>query len=417
MGVQTRRRSLLLLEDDPHLAPMVAELLADHYDVTVVGDGQRALQLAGDGQFDVLVLDRRVPSVDGVEVVRRLRALHVRTPALLLTAQAAASEMLDGFDAGADDYLAKPYEFDELLARLQALIRNHADRADATEVVDRSLPRAGRLGGSASQDLIRNSPDHAQVPPTSRLLSVTSSTAVRVAQVSAMFWAIKGLSTALGESTSDYLVFAVNPVLAVLGTFVLFVVVLAIQLTRGRYTPWAYWSAVVMVGIFGTMAADVVHVVLHVPYLISSLCYGLALAAVFWTWWRVEGTLSVHAVTTSRRELFYWAAVAATFATGTAVGDLSAITWHLGYAGSIVAFAVAICVPAAGYRWWRWDAVTSFWIAYVLTRPLGASVADWTGKPATVGGLGIGDGPTSLAFVVLIIGMVTLLSRRATPAA
>ena len=90
MGIQTRRRSLLLLEDDPHLAPMVAELLADHYDVTVVGDGQRALQLAGDGQFDVLVLDRRVPSVDGVEVVRRLRAVHVRTPALLLTAQTTA---------------------------------------------------------------------------------------------------------------------------------------------------------------------------------------------------------------------------------------------------------------------------------------------------------------------------------------
>lgn len=124
-----------------------------------------------------------------------------------------------------------------------------------------------------------------------------------------------------------------------------------------------------MVGVFGTMAADVVHVVLHVPYVVSSLGYGLGLALVFGTWRRLEGSLAVHDVTTLRREVLYWAAVAATFATGTAVGDLSAITWHLGYGGSIVAFAVAICVPAVGYRWWRWDATLAFWAAYVITRP------------------------------------------------
>lgn len=238
-----------------------------------------------------------------------------------------------------------------------------------------------------------------------------SSAPLRVAEVSAAFWVIKGLSTALGESTSDFLVFAVNPVLAVLGTFVVFVVALAVQVSRGRYTPWAYWTAVVMVGVFGTMAADVVHVVLHVPYLLSSLGYGLGLAVVFVTWRRVEGTLAVHQVTRLRRELFYWAAVAATFATGTAVGDLSAITWHLGYGGSIVAFAVAIAVPAVGYRWWCWDATLSFWIAYVLTRPLGASVADWTGKPTSVGGLGFGDAAMSLLFAVAIVVLVVRLSR------
>ena len=241
---------------------------------------------------------------------------------------------------------------------------------------------------------------------TLRLVPSRSSTAVRVAEVTATFWVIKGLSTALGESTSDYLVFAVNPVVAVLGTFVVFVIALGLQLGRGRYHPWTYWFAVVMVGIFGTMAADVVHVLLAVPYVDTSIGYALILAAVFWTWWRVEGTLSVHAVTTRRRELFYWAAVAATFATGTAVGDLSAITWHAGYAGSVAVFALAICVPAAGHRWWHWGPIASFWVAYVLTRPLGASVADWTGKPASVGGLNLGDGLMSLTFAAAIVVLV-----------
>ena len=249
-----------------------------------------------------------------------------------------------------------------------------------------------------------------------RIPTSWSSTAVRVAGISATFWVVKGLSTALGESASDYLVVAINPVAAVLAGFVAFVAALAVQLTRGRYTPWAYWLAVVMVGILGTMAADVVHVVLGVPYLASSIAYAAVLAGVFWAWRRVEGTLSVHAVTTWRRELFYWAAVAATFATGTAVGDMTARTLHLGYAGSIVLFAVAICVPAIGYRWWGWNPVASFWIAYVLTRPLGASVADWTGKGAAVGGLGWGDGTMSLAFAVIIAVLVARLSRRALPA-
>ncbi|MCV2395698.1 hypothetical protein OEB99_15390 [Actinotalea sp. M2MS4P-6] len=239
---------------------------------------------------------------------------------------------------------------------------------------------------------------------------------MRVAEISTAFWVIKGLSTALGESASDYLVLAINPVVAVLAGFVAFAAALAVQLARGRYTPWAYWLAVVMVGIFGTMAADVVHVVLGVPYLVSSLGYGAVLAGVFWLWWRVEETLSVHAVTTWRRELFYWAAVAATFATGTAVGDLTAVTLHLGYAGSVLLFAAAICVPAIGYRWWHWNPVAAFWTAYVLTRPLGASVADWTGKSTEVGGLGWGDGRMALAFALLIAVLVARLSWRASPA-
>jgi uncharacterized membrane-anchored protein len=207
-------------------------------------------------------------------------------------------------------------------------------------------------------------------------------------------------------------VFAINPVIAVLLGFAGFVVALTAQLSRGRYRPWAYWLAVVMVGVFGTMAADVVHVALGIPYLVSSVGYAVVLAVVFLTWWRTEGTVSMHGITTWRRELFYWAAVAATFATGTAVGDLTAITLHLGYAGSIVLFVAAIYIPAAGYRWLRWNPTGSFWVAYVLTRPLGASIADWTGKATRVGGLGWGDGPMSLAFALVIVVPVTRLQRQ-----
>ncbi len=126
MSTPTRRLSLLLLEDDPRLGPVVAELLGDTYDVTLVADGGQALDLAVDGTFDVLVLDRRVPTLDGVEVVRRLRALHRVTPVLLLTALGTTADTVEGLDAGADDYLVKPFQFDELLARLRALTRNHA---------------------------------------------------------------------------------------------------------------------------------------------------------------------------------------------------------------------------------------------------------------------------------------------------
>lgn len=244
----------------------------------------------------------------------------------------------------------------------------------------------------------------------SHLAPSTVRGALRVPQITVVFWLIKGLSTALGESTSDFLVRVLGPVPAVALGFVAFAVALAVQLTRGRYRPVAYWSAVVMVGIFGTMAADVLHVGLHVPYAATSVLYALVLAAVFVTWWRTEGTLSIHAVDTTRRELFYWAAVVATFAMGTALGDLTATTLHLGYGGSVVLFAVVVLVPAAGFRFWHWNAILAFWCAYVLTRPLGASVADWLGKPTSVGGVGLGDGAVALVLALLIIGFVVYLA-------
>jgi uncharacterized membrane-anchored protein len=238
-----------------------------------------------------------------------------------------------------------------------------------------------------------------------------SSTAVlRVPQITAWFWVIKAMSTALGESTSDYLVHAIAPAAAVGLGFVGFVAALVVQLTRHRYVAWAYWLAVVMVGVFGTMAADVLHVGLHVPYAASSLFYVIVLACVFAFWQRIEHTLSIHRVDTPRREVFYWAAVVATFAAGTAVGDLSAVTLHLGYIGSGVLFAAMLLVPAVGYARFQLNAIVAFWVAYVLTRPLGASIADLFGKPRSVGGIGIGSGVVSVALAVAIAAAVGLLT-------
>jgi uncharacterized membrane-anchored protein len=233
---------------------------------------------------------------------------------------------------------------------------------------------------------------------------------LRVPEITAYFWIIKGLSTALGESTSDFLVRLLDPIPAVGLGFVAFVGALWLQFSMRRYVAGAYWFAVVMVGVFGTMAADVLHVGFGVPYVVSTIFYAIALTAVFLTWQRVERTLSIHSVDTARREAFYWAAVVATFALGTAAGDLTAITVNLGYFGSVLLFAAVILLPCAGYRWWGWNSIFAFWFAYVITRPLGASVADWLGKPVSVGGRGVGDGVVSLVLVLLIIALVGYLA-------
>ena len=246
------------------------------------------------------------------------------------------------------------------------------------------------------------------------LTRITTSGARRVPEIGVLFWVIKALSTAMGEATSDYLVHRLGSVPAVGLGFVGFVAALVFQFSRRRYTAVAYWLAVVGVGVFGTMAADVLHVGFGVAYAVSSTLYAVVLAAVFVTWDRTERTLSIHTVNTDRREAFYWAAVVATFAMGTAVGDLTATTLHLGYGASILLFAGVIAVPAVGFRWLRWNAILSFWFAYVVTRPLGASFADWVGKPKRISGLGVGDGVVSLVLTAVIAVLVAYLavSRR-----
>lgn len=179
---------------------------------------------------------------------------------------------------------------------------------------------------------------------------------------------------------------------------------------RRRYYPWTYWFAVVMVGVFGVMAADVLHVGFGVPYLESSALYAAALTAVFVIWLHTERTLSIHSIDTARCEGFYWAAVWATFAIGTAVGDLSAVTRHLGYFGSMLLYAVLITVPAVGYRWWGWNPILAFWLAYVLTGRW-ARIAGRLARPTRqCPCLGVGDGAVSAVLAVLIAAAVAYLA-------
>jgi uncharacterized membrane-anchored protein len=154
----------------------------------------------------------------------------------------------------------------------------------------------------------------------------------------------------------------------------------------------------------------VLHVGFHVSYIASSLLYATVLAAVFIFWQRTEKTLSIHTIDTVRREIFYWAAVVATFAMGTAIGDLTATTLHLGFGLSMLLFAGIILIPAAGYRWLGWNSIFTFWFAYVVTRPLGASFADWVGKPVNLSGLGWGSGRITLILAAAIACLVAFLS-------
>lgn len=240
-----------------------------------------------------------------------------------------------------------------------------------------------------------NDPARSASPPV-------RSPVLKVPEVTLLFWVIKLLSTAMGESTSDFLVFRINPYVAVVFGCLGLLVALTLQFAARRFVPWIYWLAVVMVAVFGTMAADVAHVVLGIPYAVSSAVFAAALAVVFIVWYASEGTLSIHTVYRGRREVFYWATVMATFALGTAAGDMTASTFQMGYFPSIVLFAVLFAIPAIGYRWFGLNPIVAFWFAYVITRPLGASCADWVGKPY-LGGLGLGDGPVSIVLTVLIV--------------
>jgi uncharacterized membrane-anchored protein len=220
----------------------------------------------------------------------------------------------------------------------------------------------------------------------------------------------------MGEATSDFFVHRFAPEVAVLGGGVVFAVVLYWQLRCPRYLVAYYWAAVAMVSVFGTMCADVVHVGFGVPYLVSSVGFAIALTLIFVLWHRVEGTLSIHSITSTRRELFYWATVTATFALGTATGDMTATTLHLGYFSSGLVFVLLFLVPAGAYRFFNANAIASFWTAYILTRPLGASFADWMGVSRARGGLNWGPGNVSMLLsgaIVLVVGVLYVKERRA----
>jgi uncharacterized membrane-anchored protein len=230
----------------------------------------------------------------------------------------------------------------------------------------------------------------------------------KVPEITLYFWIIKLLTTAMGESTTDYLVYQINPYVAVALGCLGLAVALTLQFLSRRYVTWIYWLTVVMVAVFGTMAADVAHIVLGISYLVSTVVLASALVIVFVIWYLSEKTLSVHTIYRGRREIFYWATVMATFALGTAAGDMTASTLGLGYFPSLVLFAVLFALPALAYWLFGLNEIFAFWFAYVITRPLGASFADWMGK-SYLDGLGLGDGKVALVLTALIILFVGYL--------
>lgn len=236
--------------------------------------------------------------------------------------------------------------------------------------------------------------------------------ASKVPEITAVFWALKLLTTGLGETASDWMVVHLDPVPVVLATALLFAVCLMVQLRARRSSAWRYWLVVGMIGVFGTMVADVAHIVVGVPYAVSTGVFAMALALVLGCWWRAEGTLSIHSITSRRREVFYWATVCATFALGTAAGDFAAHDLGLGYGGSAIVFGVLFLLPGLAYRFLGWSAVAMFWTSYIVTRPLGASIADGLAVSPARGGLGLGTGEVTLVALALAVGLVAVLARR-----
>jgi uncharacterized membrane-anchored protein len=233
--------------------------------------------------------------------------------------------------------------------------------------------------------------------------------AAKVPEIIALFWVAKILTTAGGEATSDFLKTWGN--FGGGGTEVaVFVVAIVLQFATRRYRAFAYWFLAYAIAIAGTGISDFLHLDVHIPYAGTTILWAVVLAVVFWTWQRSEGTLSIHSITTQRREGFYWATVFATFALGTALGDFTATSLNLGYLSSGILFGVVILVPALA--WWKFHAnpIGAFWFAYVITRPLGASFADYISKARDISGIGFGDGPTALVFAIAVAVLVAYLA-------
>jgi uncharacterized membrane-anchored protein len=231
----------------------------------------------------------------------------------------------------------------------------------------------------------------------------------KVPEIAAMFWVLKLLTTGMGEAMSDFLGQQSVPLAALIGVVGLYVA-LRLQLRQTEYRAVYYWFAVMMVAIFGTMVADGIRDGAGIGYGVTTPLFAVVTAVIFYAWYRSEGTLSIHSITTPRRERFYWAAVLATFALGTAAGDLTALALNLGFLASIVLFAALMAVPAIGYWRFHLNPILAFWAAYILTRPLGASFADWFSKP-TNGGLNLGDGLVAAVELVIFVGLVAYVAR------
>ncbi|WP_198029457.1 hypothetical protein [Bradyrhizobium sp. WSM3983] len=245
----------------------------------------------------------------------------------------------------------------------------------------------------------------------------------KVPEVTAIFWTIKILSTTVGETGADYL--AVHVGLGASLTAIcmtgLLIAALLLQLSRSTYVPWVYWLTVVLVSIVGTQLTDLLTDKLEISLYTSTAAFAAALAATFAVWYGAERTLSIRSIVTTRRELFYWTAILFTFALGTAAGDLATEALGLGFQVGVVAFGALIAAVAVSDTIGA-NPVLTFWLAYILTRPLGASLGDLLSQSREYGGMGLGTIQTSIAFLTVIIGLVAWVTfegdgaRRAGPA-
>ncbi|MBZ9909871.1 hypothetical protein LB557_28115 [Mesorhizobium sp. BR115XR7A] len=236
----------------------------------------------------------------------------------------------------------------------------------------------------------------------------------RVPDVTLDFWLVKLMAVTMGETAADYL--AVNlglglTVTSLIMTGVL-VVALALQFAHKRYVPWAYWLAVVLISVVGTLITDNLVDNFGVRLQTTTIAFSVVLAATFAVWYASERTLSIHTIFTTRREIFYWLAILFTFSLGTAAGDLVAETFDMGYLTTGLLFGGVIALIALAYYLLHLDAILAFWLAYILTRPLGASFGDWLSQPAEYGGLGLGTTYTSLIFLGCIIALVLYMTLR-----
>lgn len=234
----------------------------------------------------------------------------------------------------------------------------------------------------------------------------------KVPEVTLYFWIIKILCTTMGETAADYLNTNLNLGLTnttyLMGA--LLSVVLFFQFRARKYIPSIYWLAVVLLSVVGTLITDNMVDNFGVPLQTTTIAFTIALAATFGMWYFSEKTLSIHSIYTTRREVFYWLAILFTFALGTAAGDLTAEHFKLGYLVSAFLFAALIASVTVAYYVFKLNAVLAFWIAYILTRPLGASIGDYLSQIRDNGGLGLGTTMTSMLFLMVILALVIYLT-------
>ncbi|ANY70987.1 hypothetical protein BBD42_25480 [Paenibacillus sp. BIHB 4019] len=235
----------------------------------------------------------------------------------------------------------------------------------------------------------------------------------KVPGITIFFWFIKIMATTVGETAADFLNFNLHWGLAgtTVLTAVVFLIVLVVQFKAAKYVPSVYWVAVVMISILGTLVTDNLTDQLGVPLATTTAVFSIALLGTFLMWYKSEGTLSIHSIVTAKREAFYWLAILFTFALGTAAGDLISEGMQLGYLTSALIFAAIIGAVTFAYYRFQFNAVSAFWIAYIVTRPLGASLGDYLSQSTDDGGLGFGTVGTSAIFLVCILGMIAYLTR------